>query len=310
MSPSRRALLVGAAGLAAMSSIGVASVLGRAGLALPRRVRWSIPAAPTTDGAGVALRRAIGGAALRDLDPFLLLDEFRSDRAGDYIRGFPDHPHRGFETVTIMLHGAMEHRDSVGNRGLLGPGSVQWMTAGRGIVHSELPQQVEGLMHGYQLWVNLPARLKMTAPRYQDLSPSAVPEVDVGDAVARVMAGSVGARRGPVDAIVTQPTLLDVRVEPRGQLELPLPAGHTAFAFLIDGEARVEGTVVPAGHLAVFGDGDGVRLKPGEGGCRLLLAAAAPIGEPIARGGPFVMNTPEEIEAAWADYRSGRLVGG
>ncbi|HMV66240.1 MAG TPA: pirin family protein [Myxococcota bacterium] len=269
-----------------------------------RRVLSVVPVQPTRDGAGVRLGRAIGGPALPNLDPFLLLDEFKSDNPGDYIAGFPDHPHRGFETVTVMIDGAMQHRDSVGNHGLLGPGSLQWMTAGRGIVHSEMPKQVDGLMWGFQLWVNLPARLKMTAPRYQDIAPSAVPRRQVADADVRVLAGEVGRVTGPVDGVFVQPTLLDVTLPAGGELEQPVPWGHTVFLYVTDGEAVVEGTRVPAGHLAALGPGDAVGVT---GRSRFLLAAGAPIGEPIARRGPFVMNTQAELEQAFADYRAGRL---
>jgi redox-sensitive bicupin YhaK (pirin superfamily) len=295
-------MLVSTASLAALSGC---SFVRKA--ATPRAVVRVLPASPTSDGAGVRLNRAIGAAALRDLDPFLLLDEFRSDQPGDYIKGFPDHPHRGFETVTIMLAGAMEHKDSVGNRGLLAPGSVQWMTAGRGIVHSELPQQVNGLMHGYQLWVNLPAAHKLMPPRYQDLQPGVVPTAMAGDATARVLAGAVGSTRGPVDGVVVAPTVLDATVPAGGRLVHELPGGHTAVLFVIDGALRVGGVVVPAGSLGVLGPGD-VVIAEGEG--RALLLAGAPIGEPIARRGPFVMNTEAELDQAVRDYRSGRLVGG
>jgi quercetin 2,3-dioxygenase len=272
----------------------------------PRSVVSVHPAQPTTDGAGVRLKRALGTRLLPMLDPFLMLDEFRSDRADDYIAGFPDHPHRGFETVTIMLEGAMEHRDSVGNHGRLAPGSVQWMTAGRGIVHSEMPKQQDGLMWGYQLWVNLPARLKMTAPRYQDLAPTTVPVVDLGDAQARVLAGAIGGVTGPVDGVYTAPTLLDVTLEAGGKLYHELPGGHTAFVFVVDGTPAVgpEATPVPPASVAVLGAGESV-VATGPG--RLLLFAGAPIGEPVARRGPFVMNTEAEIRQAYEDYRAGRL---
>lgn len=208
MSLSRRGLVIGAGAAAVAQLVGCNSA-ALVGLSRPGRVirgvARALPAAPTSDGAGVRLTRAIGTQALRMLDPFLLLDSFKSDDADDYIAGFPDHPHRGFETVTIMLDGAMEHRDSVGNRGRLGPGSVQWMTAGRGIVHSEMPQQERGRMWGFQLWVNLPAARKMMEPRYQDLAPSVVPTALIGDATARVLAGSVGRVRGPSRAWLSTP---------------------------------------------------------------------------------------------------------
>jgi redox-sensitive bicupin YhaK (pirin superfamily) len=296
--PSRRTVLVGlGAGGAALAFGGLWRPRD------PRPVHLVLPVTNTKDGAGVRLRRAIGSQTLRMLDPFLLLDEFKSDDPDDYIAGFPDHPHRGFETVTVMLQGAMEHRDSVGNRGLLGPGSVQWMTAGRGIVHSEMPKQRDGRMWGFQLWVNLPARLKMTAPRYQDIGE--VGEATIADARVRVLAGRVGRATGPVDGVVVAPTLLDVTT---GHFyDDGIPAAHTCFAYVYEGEALVGDVRVPAGHLAILGPGRSVDVR---GDARFLLAAAAAIGEPVARRGPFVMNTDEEIRQAYADYRSGRLVGG
>jgi redox-sensitive bicupin YhaK (pirin superfamily) len=304
---TRRTLL---AGLAAIPAVGLmASQWARIQHRLPRRVLSVFPGMPTEDGAGVRLSRVIGQPALRMLDPFLMLDEFKSDKAEDYIAGFPDHPHRGFETVTIMLDGAMEHRDSVGNRGLLSPGSIQWMTAGSGIVHSETPKQVEGLMWGYQLWVNLPAAKKWSKPRYQDIQANAVPTVDIADARVRVMAGAVGGARGPVDGVAVAPQLLDVTLEEGARFEHDLPPYHTAFAYVADGELRLgePATTVPRGHLAVLGTGDRVIAT---GRSRFLLFAGEPIGEPVARRGPFVMNTDAEIQQAYDDYRSGRLVRG
>ncbi len=276
-----------------------------------RPVRRIVQAEPTRDGAGVRLSRALGGAALSDLDPFLLLDEFHTDRPDDYLAGFPAHPHRGFETVTYMIHGAMEHRDSVGNQGRLGPGSAQWMTAGRGIIHSEMPKQERGLMWGFQLWVNLPAARKMTKPRYQDIPPSAIPEVDLADARVRVVAGEAGGRRGPVDGVVVAPSMLDVTLQAGASFRHSLPPEHNAFVYVVEGAARIgpEGTPVARGELAVLGAGRSA-IALSATGARLLLLAGQPLGEPIARRGPFVMNTPEEIRQAFDDYRSGRLVGG
>jgi hypothetical protein len=261
----------------------------------------------TRDGAGVRLRRLLGSRELRMLDPFLLLDEFGSDDPADYLAGFPNHPHRGFETVTVLLDGAVQHRDSVGNAGRLLPGCIQWMTAGRGIVHSEMPEPVEGRMRGFQLWVNLPRANKWDPPRYQDLQRGDVPTADLGDATARVLAGAIGSVKGPVDGVVVKPTVLDATVEPGGRLHFELPEAHTAFVAGIEGAAEVGGVAVPPGTLAVLSPGQVVEAT---GSGRLLVVAGAPIGEPVARGGPFVMNTEEEIQQAWADYRSGRLVGG
>jgi len=279
-----------------------------------RRVVKIVTGQPTSDGAGVRLRRVIGTQDLDHLDPFLLLDEFKSDRPDDYLAGFPDHPHRGFETVTYMLAGSMRHQDHVGNRGELIAGSVQWMTAGRGIIHSEMPQQKDGLMWGFQLWVNLPARDKMTAPRYQDVPPEKVPTVALADgASARVLVGEAGGVSGPVNGVATQPLYLDVTMAPRGRLSHGLPTGHSAFAYVYDGRARFgpleDSTEVAAGQLAVLGDGELVNVATGDGTARFLLLAARPLREPIARYGPFVMNTREEILQAVQDYQRGTLLG-
>jgi hypothetical protein len=275
-----------------------------------RRVVSVVTGQPTSEGAGVRLTRTIGTPELDHLDPFLLLDEFKSDRAADYLAGFPDHPHRGFETVTYMLAGAMRHEDHAGNRGDLVAGSVQWMTAGRGIVHSEMPRQADGLMWGFQLWVNLPARDKMMAPRYQDIAPDRIPEATLGEGVrARVIAGEAGGVRGPVAGIVTEPLYLDVTMTAGSRLAQSLPAGHSAFAYVYEGRAKLgpaEGArEVAAGQLAILGDGDRVSVTAGDAGARFLLLAARPLREPIARYGPFVMNTREEIVQAVEDYRRG-----
>ena len=284
-------------------------------MATDRHVTKIVPGQPTSDGAGVQLTRVLGTPQLDHLDPFLLLDEFKSDRPGDYLAGFPDHPHRGFETVTYMLAGAMRHRDHVGNEGELVAGSVQWMTAGRGIVHSEMPLQKDGLMWGFQLWVNLPARSKMTAPRYQDIPPEKIPEVELAPGVrARVIAGEAAGVRGPVEGIVTQPLYLDVRMEPRSLATLVLTPGHAACAYVYEGQvalgADTKAQEIAAGRLAVLGDGDRLTAVTGGAAGRFLLLAARPLREPIARYGPFVMNTREEIVQAVEDYRSGALASG
>lgn len=238
-----------------------------------------------------------------------MLDEFRSDDPNDYIAGFPSHPHRGFETVTIMLAGSMQHRDSVGNTGHLRAGSVQWMTAGRGIIHSEMPQQEDGLMWGFQLWVNLPAAQKMTQPRYQDIGPEEIPTVEPGPgSQVRVIAGRVGDDEGPVGGIATDPILLDVRLGAGAVFEHPVPTDKNGFVYLYEGNARVGETSqrVERGRLAVLGQGDLVRVTAEED-ARFLLVAGRPISEPVARYGPFVMNSREELEQAFADYRSGRF---
>ncbi len=265
----------------------------------------------THDGAGVKLTRVIGGPALSEFDPFLLFDEFRSDQAGDYIGGFPNHPHRGFETVTYMLAGRMRHRDNQGNSGLLTAGSVQWMTAGRGIVHSEMPEQEGGLMAGFQLWVNLPARDKMTAPRYQDIPPGQVPTLHpVPGVTLRVLAGKVGEVAGPVSGIEgTQPLYVDAQLEAAARVVLPVPATHNAFVYVYEGAARIGGaaTVTARGELAQLGAGDRVEVGAAEVATRLVLIAGRPLGEPVERYGPFVMNTRDEILQAIDDFQAGRF---
>jgi redox-sensitive bicupin YhaK (pirin superfamily) len=278
--------------------------------AAAREVEALVSAREVREGAGVLVRRSIGGRELDHLDPFLLLDEFRSDDAADYMAGFPDHPHRGFETVTYMLEGSMEHRDHAGNVGHLAPGSVQWMTAGRGIVHSEMPRQERGLMWGFQLWVNLPAAQKMTAPRYQDIPPERIPEVKVPGGSVRVIAGEAAGVRGAVSGIATDPVYLDVRLEPGATFDHPLPAQHNAFVYVYDGTVQVgdgAGRAVARGELAVLGAGPRVRVLAAGGAARVLLVAARPLGEPIARYGPFVMNTRQEIMQALTDFSEGRL---
>jgi quercetin 2,3-dioxygenase len=264
---------------------------------------------PTSDGAGVRLSRVIGNHALGELDPFLLLDEFRSEDGADYIGGFPDHPHRGFETVTYMLAGRMRHRDNHGHSGLLGPGSVQWMTAGRGIIHSEMPEQEDGLMWGFQLWVNLPAKDKMTAPRYQEFDPAAVPVVARDGARIRVIAGRVGDTAGPIVGIATEPSFLDVALPAGGSFALDLPREHNVFAYPFEGNALIgePAVTVPRGTLAVLGPGERVALGAGSSPARVLLAAARPLNEPVARYGPFVMNTQDQLRQAFADYQAGRF---
>jgi hypothetical protein len=277
-----------------------------------REVIKVVPSMPTSDGAGVRLNRSLGTQALPMVDPFLMLDEFRSDDPGDYIAGFPDHPHRGFETVTYMLAGEMEHRDSAGNSGLLVGGGAQWMTAGRGIVHSEMPRQKDGLMWGFQLWVNLPRAEKMRAPRYQDLRPDQIPEVEIQGAKVRVVAGEAGGVRGPVEGVVVEPTMLDLTLKPGAKFAQKLPMKHGAFLYVFGGAAEVgpdgAGIRVPRGAAAVLGEGDEVTIVGDEeDGARVLLLAARPLNEPVARYGPFVMNTGDEIRRAIADYQAGRL---
>ena len=274
-----------------------------------RRLVWTGAGMPASDGAGVKLKRIIGQPALPDLDPFLMLDAFGSDDPKAYIAGFPSHPHRGFETVTYMLAGRMRHKDSVGNEGLLGPGSVQWMTAGRGIIHSEMPEQESGLMQGFQLWVNLPAKDKMTAPRYQDIQAGSVPTVDLGGgASAKVLAGEVGGVKGPVDPGATQPIFLDLTLEAGGATRIPLPEGHNAFVYVFEGAAEVgdPGQPLANGQIGVLSTGDDVALAS-KTGARLILVAGKPLREPVAKHGPFVMNTQAELVQAFEDFRAGRF---
>ena len=286
---------------------------GDAGGATTRRVECALRGMPTSEGAGVRLTRLIGRPGLPDLDPFLMLDEFRSDEAADYIAGFPDHPHRGFETVTYMLAGRMRHGDNKGNSGLLRPGSVQWMTAGRGIVHSEMPEQEDGLMWGFQLWVNLPASDKMTPPRYQNIEPETIPGVDLpGGVRVKVIAGRVQGVEGAVRAISTDPTYLDVSLPAGGSFSHAVPADYAAFVYPFEGSVRVgdgaDGEVLDRGKLGVLGSGDAVTIQAAsDGPARFLLVAGRPLCEPIAKYGPFVMNTEAQLVQAINDYNAGRF---
>lgn len=280
-----------------------------------RSVERLVESQATSDGAGVKLRRSLGSSAFARLDPFLMLDEFFSDDPNDYIAGFPSHPHRGFETVTYMLDGRMQHKDHLGNTGDLGPGSVQWMTAGRGVIHSEMPQQTEGRLRGFQLWLNLPAAEKMQPAGYRDIPAEAIPELSFDGGMARVIAGRLrvgqteqaGAVNATPGSKSTDPLLVDVRLNPNARVSVPIQAGYAAMLYAYDGELIVAGKPVPRRAAAVLDDGDAVELGAGEEGARALLLAARPIGEPIVQYGPFVMNTREEIEQAMADYRAGRL---
>ena len=277
--------------------------------ATPARVRpiaYRQRGLATSDGAGVRLTRVIGTSQLPALDPFLMLDEFGSDTPGDYIAGFPSHPHRGFETVTYMLDGRMRHRDNHGNEGLMTPGSVQWMTAGRGIVHSEMPEQEAGLMRGFQLWVNLPARDKMCAPQYQEFGPERIPQVELADGVsAKLIAGRIGEVSGPVSQPATDPTYFDLTIAHGRVFAHALPSAHNVFAYVYEGDVAVDGASVGRGELIVFGAGDAVRIEGRAASSRLILVAGRPIGEPVARHGPFVMNTQDEIMQAVRDFQAG-----
>ena len=282
-----------------------------AGMSTERSVKRIVQGQATSDGAGVRLFRVIGGQSLPELDPFLLLDEFLSDDPEDYIAGFPEHPHRGFETVTYMLAGRMRHGDNQGNSGLLEAGSVQWMTAGRGILHSEMPEQENGLMWGFQLWVNLPARDKMMAPRYQDMPPHTIPEVRTANGNrVRVLAGSFGDTRGPVMEVAAEPIYFDVELSAGGTESIALPPTHNAFVYCYQGAVTVgseDPALVGHRHLAVLSLGDRLQLSAGNDGARLIVVAGKPFGEPVARYGPFVMNTREELMQAVDDLRNGRF---
>lgn len=276
------------------------------------RILRTVRGQPTSDGAGVKLTRVIGTEQLPELDPFLLLDQFGTDRPQDYLAGFPEHPHRGFETVTYMLDGRMRHRDNHGNQGLLTPGSVQWMTAGRGLVHSEMPEQQSGRLRGFQLWVNLPAREKMTSPRYQEFAPEQIPATTPAPGVrVKVIAGAVGQVVGPIVQPATDPLYLDIALEAGAGWEYALPQGHNAFAYAYEGALTVgegDATGALASHtLAVLGGGQRLQLRAGAQGARLILVAGRPLREPVARHGPFVMNTRQELMQAMADFREGRF---
>jgi redox-sensitive bicupin YhaK (pirin superfamily) len=282
-----------------------------------RTLKQIINAVPTTDGGGVKLLRSLGQSQAMRLDPFLMLDEFATANAGDYIAGFPDHPHRGFETVTYMLEGHMLHRDHLGNRGDLKPGSVQWMTAGRGIIHSEMPQQESGRMHGFQLWVNLPAREKMKPAAYQDLQPEEIPLLSLKDGgQVKVIAGTAQVEgrpvSGPIRELSTEPLFLDVRLRAGRYFAHPITQGHNAFVYLYEGEAEIgsiaEKRPLPAHAAGVLSEGDRLEVYAGQEGASLLVLAAIPLHEPVVQYGPFVMNTRDEIERALADYRNGQLV--
>jgi redox-sensitive bicupin YhaK (pirin superfamily) len=283
--------------------------------AQPRKVVRVVTPQFVMEGAGVRLRRSIATRELDYVDPFLLLDHFGSDNPEDYIRGFPMHPHRGIETVTYMLSGYVDHKDSIGNAGRIGPGDVQWMTSGRGIMHEEMPQPGPAGMAGFQLWVNLPARLKMTQPRYQEVPSASIPEVKRQDGIRiRVIAGKVDGAAGAVTEIAADPTYLDVSVPPGVTFSQPVPRGHAAFAYVFEGEGTVgvgegdQGTGSVAPKLLILGDGDEVTVHASVKPVRFLLVSGKPLHEPIARYGPFVMNTGEEIQQALDDLRNGTFV--
>jgi quercetin 2,3-dioxygenase len=293
-----------------------------------RPVKRIIESTPTTEGAGVKLRRAFGFGETDEFDPFLLFDDFRNDRPADYAAGFPWHPHRGIETITYVLAGAVDHGDSLGNRGTLGAGDVQWMTAGRGILHQEMPKGDDrGRMHGFQLWANLPASLKMTSPRYQDIAGADVPEVTDDDGTrVRVVCGSFWGKRGPVEGVAADPRYLDVWVPPGRRRTLPVETTRHAFAYVFEGSGtfrdasgprpvlteQADGSTRPEltgdRSLVLFDRGDEVVVQAGEQGIRFLLISGNPIEEPVAWYGPIVMNTREQLRQAMSELRDGTFI--
>jgi quercetin 2,3-dioxygenase len=295
-----------------------------------RRIRQVFKSVPTIEGAGVHLKRAFGNNEAPRLDPFLLLDDFHSSTPGDYIKGFPWHPHRGIETITYMREGSVEHGDSMGNKGLISAGDVQWMTAGSGIIHQEMPKgRDDGRMWGFQLWANLPRSHKMMNPRYRDVVGSGIPEVILeGDVRAKVIAGEIGGVRGPVEDIVTDPRYLDVTIPPGTRFTCPEKAGHTVFAYVTEGKGYFDESrnaydyeikevnysnftrdpLLGSESLVIFGDGDRVSITAGKAPLRFLLVSGNPIGEPVAWYGPIVMNTREELKTAFEEYRNGTFI--
>ena len=272
-----------------------------------RSIEAILPSRETIEGAGVHLRRAFGNREVPKLDPFLLLDDFRSENPAEYIPGFPWHPHRGIETVTYMLDGLVEHEDSLGNRGVIGAGDVQWMTSGSGIIHQEMPKfrdPKDPFMGGFQLWVNLPSSNKMMDPRYQEVKRATIPEVTVGkDARVRVVAGAVNGVRGPVEGIVVDPEYLDVRVGAGGTFEHPLRRGHTAFAYVLGGKGTFDEETgeIESENLVIFRDGDRIEVRAANEPLRFLLVSGRPIGEPVAWRGSVVMNTEAELDLAYEE---------
>ena len=277
-----------------------------------RSLHKIIPSIPVSDGAGVKLRRSLGQSQGLRLDPFLMLDEFASDNPDDYIAGFPAHPHRGFETVTYMLAGDFQHEDHLGHKGHLRGGGAQWMTAGRGIIHSEMPLQQSGRLHGFQFWINLPAAEKMKPAAYRDIQPEDIPLQQIAGGSVRVVAGSVARPDGqplpgPIQGLSTAPLFLDVRLDAGQRFSQAVDAGHTAFLYPYAGSVNVGTAALPARQVGVLSAGERIEVTAGSDGAGFLLLAARPLGEAVVQYGPFVMNTREEIEQALDDYRAGTL---
>jgi hypothetical protein len=280
---------------------------------MQRLISKKINGIPATDGAGVELVRVIGQPALNMLDPFLLLDAFRSDNPDDYIAGFPAHPHRGFETVTYLLHGRMRHQDNAGHEGVIEAGGIQWMSAGRGIVHSEMPEQENGLLEGFQLWINLPAGHKMDTPHYQEFAQDKIPTEYRAGCEIRVISGTTSlGTSGPVLQPLTQPLYLDISLQAEQSFTETVATAHNAFVYVIHGEISLPDTAqtmqsIQKDQLAILTEGDSVMLTAGSEKSRFLFVSARPLHEPVARGGPFVMNTEQEIRQAFADYQAGKF---
>lgn len=270
------------------------------------KVTQKVRGMQASDGAGVKLLRVIGQPGLKRLDPFLMLDEFGSEDAQDYLAGFPQHPHRGFQTVTYMLEGKMGHKDSVGNEGVIEDGGLQWMNAGKGIIHEEMPQQIQGRMRGFQLWVNLPAKQKMSEPGYQDIPTAQIPEVNKAGALVRVLAGEFDGVFGPVKTQAVQPQFLDLHLQAGADLSWPVDAKQNGFIYVYEGAAEVGNVTLNKGELGVLVF-DGSMRVTSSSGARAIVVSATPINEPIVQYGPFVMNTEAEIEKALQDYQSGVL---
>lgn len=274
---------------------------------MTRTIAALVQAQPLAEGAGVTVHRTIGTPSLRHLDPFLMLDHFGSDNPDEYIAGFPEHPHRGFITLTYMLDGHMQHRDSMGNQGDLDAGGIQWMKAASGVIHSEMPQQTAGLMRGFQLWINLPASEKMSDPAYQEFSAAAVPEVVSPGCRVRVISGTLDGAKGPIDDPHTDVTYFDVALEPGAAFTYPIGADMAAFVYAYEGSGTLANENLPTHALATLSDGDTLTVHA-TGALRFILVAGRPLREPVVQYGPFVMSSREEIEQAFADYRDGKLV--
>ena len=272
-----------------------------------RGIQQIIESVPASDGAGVKLRRSLGRTSELRLDPFLMLDEFSSENPDDYAAGFPSHPHRGFETVTYLLDGHLLHEDHLGNKGNLKSGGVQWMTAGRGIIHSEMPQQENGRMRGFQLWINLPAKEKMKPAGYRDIQPDEIPSVSFSDGKLKIVAGTYDGTNGPVQGGTTDPLYWDVYLNPGKTFKAKIPDTHSACVYPFEGSVEIADRVLKTHQGGVLGSGDAIEVKAGADGARFLVLAAKPIKEPVVQYGPFVMNTREEIEQAIHDYQNGVL---